>query len=199
MISTRALTTFTAALFVISCSEGASPDTSAAGSGGNGTVAGAAALGGAAGSGVAGASAEGGSPITEGVGGAGGSGGGSGGSGGGGAGSAAGSNSPYANFATAAEIAAIKCGGAGCHGGETPPYLIEPATLYGTLTTFVSMRCGNRKLVVPGMPQESAFYLAQAGQCGPDLPKMPLGCVDTCVPDDYLEGVRQWIENGAPP
>jgi hypothetical protein len=26
---------------------------------------------------------------------------------------------------------------------------------------------------------------------------MPLGCVDNCTPADYLEGVRQWIANGA--
>ncbi len=109
----------------------------------------------------------------------------------------AGSSSPYANFATAAEIAAVKCGGAGCHGGETPPYLLDPATLYATLTTFVSEHCGMRKLVVPGAPEQSAFYLAQAGLCVPTLARMPLGCVDTCVPDDYVEGVRQWIAAGA--
>jgi hypothetical protein len=27
---------------------------------------------------------------------------------------------------------------------------------------------------------------------------MPFGCVDQCTPPDYLEGIRQWILNGAP-
>jgi len=27
---------------------------------------------------------------------------------------------------------------------------------------------------------------------------MPFGCMDQCTPPDYLEGIRQWILNGAP-
>jgi hypothetical protein len=105
--------------------------------------------------------------------------------------------SPYANFAAIRDIVTFKCGGAGCHSGEMEPRLVDEAKLYSTLTTFVAKRCGNRFLVKPGSPEESAFYLAQNGLCGTTLAKMPLGCVDNCTPSDYLEGVRQWIANGA--
>jgi hypothetical protein len=108
-----------------------------------------------------------------------------------------GGGSPYANFATIREIVLFKCGGAGCHSGEREPRLVDEAKLYSTLTTYVAQRCGNRLLVKPGSPDESAFYLAQKGLCGTNLPQMPLGCVDNCTPPDYLEGVRQWIANGA--
>jgi len=93
-----------------------------------------------------------------------------------------------------------KCGGSGCHNEGTSPNLvgISDANLYTLLKTYVSVFCGNRVLVKPGSPNESAFYLAQTGQCGDALPQMPLGCVDDCTPADYLEGVRQWIANGAP-
>lgn len=97
------------------------------------------------------------------------------------------------------EIVFTLCGGSGCHQpGDTPPALLDDAKLYSTLTTFVSKKCGNRVLVKPGSPEDSAFYLAQAGQCGSSLAKMPFGCVDQCTPPDYLEGIRQWILNGAP-
>jgi hypothetical protein len=108
--------------------------------------------------------------------------------------------SPLANFAAVREIVSNTCGGAGCHQtGDTPPaLLVDDAKLLSTLTTFVSKQCGNRVLVKKGAPKESAFYLAQAGECGKDLARMPLGCVDRCIPKDYLDGVWQWIENGAP-
>ena len=116
---------------------------------------------------------------------------------GGAAGADSGGGSPYANFATVREIVLFKCGGAGCHSGEREPRLVDEAKLYSTLTTYVSPRCSSRVLVKPGSPEESAFYLAQKGLCGTNLPQMPLGCIDNCTPSDYLEGVRQWIANGA--
>jgi hypothetical protein len=110
-----------------------------------------------------------------------------------------GSSSTLANFATVHDIVFTLCGGSGCHQpGDTPPTLLDDAHLYSTLLTYVSTYCGDRVLVKPGSPQESAFYLAQSGRCGNSLPKMPLGCVDNCTPPDYLDGVSQWIENGAP-
>jgi hypothetical protein len=116
---------------------------------------------------------------------------------GGAAGADSGGGSPYANFAAIREIVLFKCGGAGCHSGEREPRLVDEPKLYATLTTYVSQRCGNRLLVKPGSPEESAFYLAQNGICGTNLPQMPLGCVDNCTPSDYLEGIRQWIAKGA--
>jgi hypothetical protein len=118
---------------------------------------------------------------------------------GGNAGSGGGS-SQYANFATVSEIVQAKCGGSGCHNGDTQPTMggLSDAKLYTTLTTFVSKLCGNRVLVKPGSPDQSAFYLVQKGLCGNSVPQMPLGCVDTCTPTEYLDGVSQWIASGAP-
>jgi hypothetical protein len=157
---------------------------------------GGASQGGSKGGGTAGTGA-GGKP---GAGGAGGSPGSGGTSATGGTSGSGGSSSQYANFATVSEIVQAKCGGSGCHDGDTPPTMlgISDAKLYTLLTAYVSTYCGNRVLVKPGSPDQSAFYLAQEGQCGNTLPQMPLGCVDTCTPSDYLDGVRQWIANGAP-
>jgi hypothetical protein len=105
-------------------------------------------------------------------------------------------------FATVKTVVGFYCGGGGCHDpGDTMPNIngvTSDSTLYTTLTTFTSTMCGNRVLVQPCSPQDSAFYLAQAGMCG-SLDKMPKGCSDTtCTDPDYLEGIRQWIANGAP-
>lgn len=115
--------------------------------------------------------------------------------------SATGGASQYANFATVTQIVQVKCGGSGCHsgGGQAPLLLgVDNATLLSTLKSYVVKDCGNHVLVKPGSPDDSAFYLVQKGACGQKLPQMPLGCSDeTCTPPDYVEGVRQWIANGA--
>lgn len=119
-----------------------------------------------------------------------------------GGGAASGGASTYANFATVTQIVQVKCGGSGCHsgGGQAPLLLgVDNAALLSTLKSYVVKDCGNHVLVKPGSPDDSAFYLVQKGACGQKLPQMPLGCSDeTCTPPDYVEGVRQWIANGAP-
>jgi hypothetical protein len=101
------------------------------------------------------------------------------------------------------------CFGADCHRqGEREPVMVgtisDPLSdtdLYNKLTTYrTSAKCGNRVLVKPCAPDDSAFYRAQAGTCG-ELPQMPFGCLpefENCTPADKLEGLRQWIANGAP-
>jgi hypothetical protein len=125
----------------------------------------------------------------------------SGGAGGGdpGSGGGAGSAQP-ASFATVREIVNATCGGSDCHqpGGTPPALLTDDARLYANLLSFVAKACGGHVLIKPGAPQESAFYLVQTGGCDDPSFKMPLGCVDRCTPPDYLEGVRQWIIQGAP-
>jgi hypothetical protein len=128
----------------------------------------------------------------------------SGGSGSGGSGSGSGGSggdAQPATFQTVRDTVDFYCGGSGCHGsGETAPNIYgvrDDAALYKTLTTFKSALCGNRVLVKPGSPQDSAFFLAQADMCKP-LDRMPKGCVDNCTAPDYLEGIRQWIAAGAP-
>ncbi len=100
------------------------------------------------------------------------------------------------------------CYGSDCHRqGEREPVMLgatgmlSDAALYDKLTTYkTTTKCGNRVMVKPCAPDDSAFYRAQAGTCE-DLPQMPFGCLpefDNCTPADKLEGIRQWIANGAP-
>lgn len=112
------------------------------------------------------------------------------------AGGVTGSVSPLANYETMRTIVGT-CSGSGCHNEGQSPRVVDDATLYATLTTYVVTTCGNRVLVKPCHPDDSAFYLAQRGMCGALLPQMPLGCVDDCTPENYLEGIREWIAKGA--
>lgn len=116
--------------------------------------------------------------------------------------------SDKANFASVKDIIELSpCGGSGCHesGGTEPNIygLNDDNKLYDTLMSYETKFCNKRKLVVPGNPDESALYLAvqgdsKASKCGTTVPQMPLGCIDNCVPDNYLEGLMQWIKAGAP-
>ena len=98
------------------------------------------------------------------------------------------------------------CAAAPCHGagGNAPPgapvTLADNDQLYANLTTYVSMACGNRKLVTPGKPAESALLQILRGPCGL-TPQMPYQCKPadgTCIPDEYVAAISQWILNGAP-
>src|SRR4051812_44098004 len=88
------------------------------------------------------------------------------------------------------------CFGSDCHvQGEREPILLgtnsvalSDMALYDKLTTYKTTLCGQRALVKPCAPDQSAFYLAQAGTCG-DVPQMPFGCVpayNNCTPADKL-------------
>jgi len=102
------------------------------------------------------------------------------------------------------------CSGSDCHESREPLMVgsgapLSDAALYTKLTTYKPVKCGSRVMVAPCAPTDSAFYRAQAGMCegagGTPLPYMPFGCdpaYDNCTPADKLEGVRQWIANGAP-
>jgi hypothetical protein len=136
---------------------------------------------------------------TGGAGGASGAGTGSGGagSGTGGASCTPGSTAGYANYPGVKEILHFYCGGSGCHNEGQAPKFFDDATLYATLTTYKVAGCGNRVLVKPCAPDDSALYLVPQGMC-PMVEKMPKGCVDNCVVPDDLGAIRQWIANGAP-
>jgi len=112
-----------------------------------------------------------------------------------------------ATWANLRDVVDNTCFGSDCHvQGDRQPYLLalsaaplSDADLYAKLTTYKAAMCGNRVLVKPGAPDDSAFYLAQAGKCD-GLPQMPFGCVpayDNCTPMDKLEGIRAWIAAGA--
>jgi hypothetical protein len=136
--------------------------------------------------------------------------GGGGGSGGSGLASCGGASgtSALATWANVRDVVDNTCFGSDCHvQGEREPILLgtnsvalSDMALYDKLTTYKTALCGQRVLVKPCAPDQSAFYLAQAGTCG-DVPQMPFGCVpkyDNCTSADKLEGLRQWIANGAP-
>lgn len=117
--------------------------------------------------------------------------------------------STLATWANVRDVVDNTCFGSDCHvqGERTPTLLglnsapLGDATLYSTLTTYTTTLCMARQLVKPCAPDESAFYLAQAGMCGATLPYMPFGCspaYQNCTSADKLEGIRQWIANGAP-
>jgi hypothetical protein len=96
------------------------------------------------------------------------------------------------------------CVASDCHGSGThhPLTLAVNDQLYTTLTTHVSMRCGSIPLVTPGNPQQSALVAILKGPCG-ETPRMPNGCIEdefgnTCVPDEYIAAIEQWVANGAP-
>jgi hypothetical protein len=118
--------------------------------------------------------------------------------------------STLATWANVRDVVDNTCFGSDCHvQGEREPILLglnsaplSDTALYAKLTGYKTTLCGQRMLVKPCAPEESAFYLAQAGMCGAnDVPYMPFGCspaYDNCTPTDKLEGIRQWIANGAP-
>lgn len=121
-------------------------------------------------------------------------------------GAGAGGSPQNATFATVGQIVMYKCGGSSCHNSGTQnPSLANDSTLYTTLTTAKAPDCMNYSLVNPGSPDQSALYLVLAGACG-CVPQMPNGCTGgdptspnySCLPPDYIEGVREWIANGAP-
>lgn len=119
--------------------------------------------------------------------------------------------STLATWTSVREVVDLTCQGSDCHTqGDREPYMfglsgpIADEDLYNKLTTYKATRCRDRVMVKPCAPDESAFYLAQMGQCeglaGVPLPQMPFGCspvYDNCTPADKLEGIRQWIANGA--
>ncbi len=97
------------------------------------------------------------------------------------------------------------CNGADCHGPGGPNIFQLPvsddAALYMSLTTHVSVDCGNIPVVTPGDPSKSALVKVLNGPCSANVPQMPNGCTpadDNCVPPDYIAAISTWIANGAP-
>jgi len=123
--------------------------------------------------------------------------------------------STLATWANVRDVVDNTCAGADCHETREPLMIgsgapLSDTALYTKLTTYVAPMCGGRMLVKPCAPEDSALYRAQhattrcegiAGGLGTPLPYMPFGCdpmYGNCTPEDKLEGIRQWIANGAP-
>ena len=115
---------------------------------------------------------------------------------------AADGGSSLANWSGVKTVIGFYCGGAGCHNEDQKPALFpdNDATLYRTLMEHKVAGCGGRALVKPCSPEESALYRVQAEPPMCDAtPRMPFGCGQgSCTSPDDLEGIRQWIANGAP-
>jgi len=87
------------------------------------------------------------------------------------------------------------------------PLLVVSDQLYTELTTYVSVECGNIPIVTPGNPAQSALIKLLKAPCddgiGEPIPRMPNGCTEdefgnTCVPDEYIAAIEQWVASGAP-
>jgi hypothetical protein len=96
------------------------------------------------------------------------------------------------------------CIGSDCHGAGNEEandlILADDGGLHMRLLNTVSDDCGGVPVVNPGDPEGSALVMMLKGPCGA-LPRMPNGCRDddcSCVPDNYIAAVEQWVLDGAP-
>lgn len=98
-----------------------------------------------------------------------------------------------------------------CHdtkNADKPYVFTQDDTIYQQLLDTTIERCGNRKLVDPGKPEESVLYLVLNGDCitlGGSVNKMPTGCYESpdgqynyCTKHEDRERLRLWIAAGAP-
>jgi hypothetical protein len=97
------------------------------------------------------------------------------------------------------------CNGADCHGPGGPNIFQLPvkddAALYTSLTTHMSVDCGNIPVVTPGDPSKSALVKVLNGPCSAKVPQMPNGCTPAdgnCLEPEYIAAVTTWVANGAP-
>lgn len=104
------------------------------------------------------------------------------------------------DFETVAAFVNFNC--ETCHVGPVgdshdPDLRNDQNQLYATLTTYTVPRCGNKPLIDPGNPDNSALIAAiTGGQCG-ELPQMPYGCGEFCEVPNEIPALRQWIADGA--
>lgn len=96
----------------------------------------------------------------------------------------------------------LSCGKMGCHGtgfGAKMPTLTNanPQTLYQNLTNTMVQECGNKPLVSPGNPANSAVLALVKRECGDFF--MPADCMNTpCLPQASIDTLTAWIQGGAP-
>ena len=96
------------------------------------------------------------------------------------------------------------CVASDCHGLHTEN-ILELALderLHNTLLTHMSVACGNIPVVTPFDPSRSALIRLLKGPCG-ETPRMPRDCIvdefsNTCIPDDYIAAIEEWVRIGAP-
>jgi hypothetical protein len=111
---------------------------------------------------------------------------------------------PPPTFDTLKEVLAsnLGCLGSCCHGGDIWVDFRITDELYTTLTTETSDGCEGLPLVDPGNPEGSALVRLIKEDCG-EIQRMPAGCIqnefeNSCVPDNYIAAIEQWVADGAP-
>jgi hypothetical protein len=121
---------------------------------------------------------------------------------GGSAGGGAGGSGPTLAFSEVAPVVNQSCGRMGCHGtgfGAKMPTLTSAnlQTLYQNLTSTMVPECGNKPLVSPGNPANSAILSLVKRECGDFF--MPADCMNTpCLPQATIDTLTDWIQGGAP-
>lgn len=110
-----------------------------------------------------------------------------------------------ATFATFKEAVngVTGCSSSDCHGtgNHTGLDLQTETGLLDRITTETTAKCGGRKFIEAGNPDESAIVKAMEGTCEM-LERMPRGCIEeefssSCVSPDYVASIRAWIAAGA--
>jgi hypothetical protein len=92
-----------------------------------------------------------------------------------------------------AQLLAVRCAGAGCHGHDSPALgldLVSPG-LEARLSGMPSIGCRGERLVLPGQPDQSELFrkVAQATpECGS---RMPVGLA--VFSDGEIDCLRRWI------
>jgi hypothetical protein len=95
------------------------------------------------------------------------------------------------------------CTSSDCHGtgNHTGLDLQTEAGFLDRITTGTTAKCGGRKFIEPGNPDESAIVKAMEGTCEM-LERMPRACIEeefssNCMSPDYVASIRAWIAAGA--
>jgi hypothetical protein len=105
-------------------------------------------------------------------------------------------------FAEVSGMVNTTCGKSGCHaaGPLAKMPLLTSAnaqTLYQNLTNTMVQECGNKPLVDPGDPANSAILALVQQDCGEFF--MPADCTsDPCIPQANIDKLSAWIQGGAP-
>lgn len=115
---------------------------------------------------------------------------------------------PAPTFETVKAVMDFGCYGAQCHDLEEHPLHLKGTDeeIIETMKTHMVQKCDGALVVNTASPADSALVRVLSGACG-DIPRMPPTCMGcdqypdntSCIPDDYIQAIQQWIADGALP